>query len=66
MRLGELKEHIKFFEKHGNVNDFSEVIMGKIGTCGTADGLEVQVKVIDADIQVVPGEDRTAFTLVHK
>ena len=66
MRLGELKEHIKFFEKHGNVNDFSEVIMGKIGTCGTADGPEVQVKVIDADIQAVPGEDRIAFTLVHK
>ena len=66
MRLGELKEHIKFFEKNGNVNDFSEVIMGKIGTCGTADGPEVQVEVVDADIQVVPGEDRIAFTLVHK
>ena len=66
MRLGELKEHIKFFEKHGNVNDFSEVIMGKIGTCGTMDGKEVQVKVIDADIQAVPGEDRIAFALVHK
>ena len=66
MRLKELKAQIEFFEKNGNVNEFTEVIIGKIGTCGTADGPEVQVKVIDADIQAVPGEDRIAFTLVHK
>ena len=66
MRLKELKAQIEFFEKSGNVNEFTEVIIGKIGTCGTADGPEVQVKVIDADIQAVPGEDRIAFTLVHK
>jgi hypothetical protein len=66
MRLGELKAHIEFFEKHGNINQFSEVIIGKIGTCGTMDGKEVQIKVVDADIQAVPGEDRIAFTLVHK
>ena len=66
MRLKELKANIEFFEKTGNINEFTEVIIGKIGTCGTADGSEVQVKVIDADIQAVPGEDRIAFTLVHK
>tara|TARA_R100000664_G_scaffold27698_1_gene38585 strand:+ start:3589 stop:3789 length:201 start_codon:yes stop_codon:yes gene_type:complete len=66
MRLGELKEHIKFFEKHNYVNDFSEIIIGKIGTCGTMDGEEVQVPIIDADIQAIPGEDRVAFTLVHQ
>ncbi len=66
MRLGELKEHIKFFEKHGNINDFSEVVIGKIGTCATADGPDVQVKLIDADIQAVPGANSVAFTLVHK
>ena len=66
MRLGELKAHIEFFEKHGNVNEFTEVIIGKIGTCGVKDGKQVQVNVVDADIQAVPGEDRIAFTLVHK
>jgi hypothetical protein len=66
MRLGELKEHIEFFEKHGNINDFSRVIIGKQGTCGTSDGKEVQVKVIDADIQAVPDTYEVAFTLVTK
>jgi len=66
MRLGELKEHIKFFEKHGNINDFSEVIIGKIGTCASVDGPEVQVKLVDADIQAVPDTYEVAFTLVHK
>lgn len=66
MRLGELKEHIKFFEKNGNINDFSEVVIGKIGTCASVDGSEVQVKLIDADIQAVPDTYEVAFTLVHK
>ena len=66
MRLGELKAHIEFFEKHGNVNDFSRVIVGKQGTCGTCDGKEVQIKVIDADIQAVPDTYEVAFTLVTK
>jgi len=66
MKLGELKEHIKFFEKNGNINDFSEVVIGKIGTCASVDGPEVQVKLIDADIQAVPDTYEVAFTLVHK
>jgi len=66
MRLGELKAHIDFFEKNGYCNDFSEIIIGKKGTCGTSDGKEVQIPVIDADIQAIPGEDRVAFTLVHQ
>ena len=66
MRLQELKETIKFFERDGTINDFTEIILGKQGTCGTTDGSEVQIKVIDADIQAVSGKDRIAFTLVHK
>ena len=66
MRLQELKETIKFFERDGTINNFTEIILGKQGTCGTMDGPEVQVKVIDADIQAVPGQDSIAFTLVHE
>ena len=66
MKLKELKGHIEWFEKHGHINEFTEVIIGKIGTCGVMDGKEVQVNVVDADIQAVPGENRVAFTLVHR
>ena len=66
MRLGELKEHIKFFENNSDVNDFSEVIIGKHGTSGLVDGANVQVKVTDVDIQVLAnGSGQSALTIVH-
>ena len=66
MNLKELKDTIKFFEREGTINDNTEVIIGKHGTSAFVDGPEVQKKATDADIQAVPGEDRIAFTLVHK
>jgi len=66
MTVGELKEQIKFWEKNQCISNSSEVIIGKYGTSGLIDGPKVQKKVADADIQVMPGNGNTAFTIVHQ
>jgi len=66
MTVGELKEQIKFWEKNRCISNSSEVIIGKNGTSGLIDGPKVQKKVTDADIQVMPGNGNTAFTIVHR
>ena len=70
LTIKDLKNHIDFWEKRGQINDNTEVIIGKQGTSSLIDGPEVQKKVTDTDIQVVRSkftpDDKIAFTLVHK
>ena len=70
LTIESLKEHIAFWEKRGQINDDTEVIIGKQGTSSLIDGPQVQKKVTDTDIQVVRSKvklpDKIAFTLVHK
>ena len=70
LTIKDLKKHIDFWEKRGQINDSTEVIIGKQGTSSLIDGPEAQKKVTDTDIQVVRSKvklpDKIAFTLVHK
>ena len=69
LTIGDLKKHIAYWENRGQIDDDSEVIIGKIGTSGMIDGAEVQKKVTDTDIQVMVTDDIShtiGFTLVHE
>ena len=69
LTIGDLKKHIAYWENRGQIDDDSEVIIGKIGTSGMIDGAEVQKKVTDTDIQIMVTDDIShtiAFTLVHQ
>jgi hypothetical protein len=70
LTIKDLKKHIAFWEKRGQIDDETEVIIGKQGTSSLIDGPEVQKKVTDTDIQVVRSKvklpDKIAFTLVHQ
>ncbi len=70
LTIGDLKAHITYWENRGQIDEDTEVIIGKIGTSGMIDGAEVQKKVTDTDIQVMGSEtihpDTIGFTLVHQ
>ena len=66
MTIKELKAEIEWLEKQQVVGPNTPVIVGKHGTSGVLDGLEVQKEVTSTDIQVIPGGESIAFTLVHK
>ena len=70
LTIKDLKKHIAFWEKGGQINDSTEVIIGKKGTSSLIDGPEVQKKVTDTDLQVVRSKvklpDKIAFTIVHQ
>ena len=66
MTIKELKAEIKWLEKQQLVGPSTPVIIGKHRTSGVLDGPEVQKEVTATDIQVIPGGEAIAFTLVHK
>ena len=72
LTIGDLKAHITYWENRGQIDEDTEVIIGKIGTSGMIDGAEVQKKVTDTDIQVMAEkegywpDDPITFTLVHQ
>ena len=66
MTIKELKAEIEWLEKQQLVGPSTPVIIGKHGTSGVLDGPEVQKEVTTTDIQVIPGGEAIAFTLVHK
>jgi len=70
LTIGDLKKHIAFWEKGDQINDSTEVIIGKKGTSSLIDGPAVQKKVTDTDIQVVRSKvklpDKIAFTIVQQ
>ena len=65
LTIGDLKAHINWWEKHGYIDEDTEVVIGKIGTSAMLDGGDVQKKVTDTDIQVKHSLSPVAFTLVH-
>jgi len=72
LTIGDLKAHITWWENKGYIDEYTEVIIGKIGTSGMIDGAGVHKKVTDTDIQVMGSkngewpDDPITFTLVHQ